>query len=557
MSIIRWGHFSDLHFQFERKGFNTSDLRDKLIEKIGEYAEKNGKFDYVFITGDIFHKGQNESKDIDEAIEYIKKIRKAAACELKNIFLCIGNHDLKRSKVRKQNLNHVIEEYEKNKSLQYNGYYVTVVEEVCKPFIRLCNNLYENNRYNSLHYYVDLGDINLYVLNTSIFAGQTYPEEKNAKKSLEDTNLFICDEHLLKLKQTRNEKKRKEERELNIVLAHHGTECFQEQEKRHFLNFLRDIGADLYLCGHVHQSIVKTLDEADGAYQCSCGGLFSDSYNTPSFIIGEYNTDSGKVTLRNYQYIVSVNAWRPSNSLTNPYDENGIMTYTPKKFEEKEKKYMEEKKRNLAIRNATKKQYQVVNSMDPKVVKKQYNDVKKVSNGLDRDKDFIEIRERASKSITILGAGMSKLSRYALYGMYSLDLLSKKMDVHIMMLDPNILENNSCFANMCEDFFGIDKFAENVRTSYDILKKYCDAHNSNSNNKYKIILSTYSTIPTMSAVIIDEETQQGEIVIEYFGYHCGQNRPLLLIQKNGDNGLFECVKEQINMLKKKSDVKSK
>lgn len=540
--IIRWGHFSDLHFQFGKKEFNTSDLRDKMIDKIQEYVTENGKFNYLLISGDVFHKGQNEEKNINEIVDYMKQIAKAAGCEMENIFISPGNHDLKRSVARKQNLDHVLADYSENNSLQYNGYYSIVVNDVCLPIRRLQHLINSRNKEDNLHYYVNLGEINLYVLNTAIFAGQTYPNEKNPKKDLEDKNLYICDQHLLDLKKAVSKKDKS--KKLNIVLGHHGVECFAENEKSNFLNFLGDLKTDIYVCGHVHRSIIKTLDEAGGAYQCSCGGLFVDTYNSPSFIIGEYNDVSSEIMLKNYQYIKNVNAWRPSNSLHDPYNENGVAKWTPNRLE------------NAKGNNMVKSKMNENKILKQDVAGCKFNEVKKISIGLDRDKDFIEIRERATRSITILGVGMSKLSKYALYGRHSLEKVSKKMNVNLMMFDPDTLEKNNELASMCEDFFGIGKFTKSVRDSYDILKEYCDKHNSDANNKYKINLLTYSTIPTMSAVIIDEETDNGEVVVEYFGYHCGQSRPLLLIQKNKEDGLFECIKEQINMLKQKCDVKT-
>ena len=36
MSIVRWGHFSDLHLQLGKNKFKTEDLREKLLERISE-----------------------------------------------------------------------------------------------------------------------------------------------------------------------------------------------------------------------------------------------------------------------------------------------------------------------------------------------------------------------------------------------------------------------------------------------------------------------------------------------------------------------------------------
>lgn len=535
--MIRWGHFSDLHFQFDKEGFNTRDLRDKLICKIEEYRKENGTFQYLFITGDILHKGGINQKEKQEIIEYLKELSEAAGCEMENVILCAGNHDLKRSKARKNTLENVLSDYKENGDLDYNGYCSLVVNDVCSPFKDICKTINKRNELTNLHYFIDLENINLYVLNTSVFSGQTYPGEKDSDASLEDTNLYICDHNLyeLKNKKTKNNK-------LNIVLAHHGVECFEEHERQKYLNFLRDLKVDLYLCGHVHKTKYKSLDEAGEMKQCSCGGLFVDSYNSPSFYINEYDENTHSVTMKSYEYVLKVNEWRPSNSLQSPFNDRGETTWIPKRFPN------DEKSEKLAKTNTT------------GVNIKQYAGIIKVSTGFDRDKEFIEIRERATKSITILGVGMSKLSKYALCGSHSLETLLKKMDIELMMYDPEYLEKNKEFASMLEDFFGIKYFASNVRTAYNTLLQFCKEHNNNKSkyNNHNIKLYTYTTIPTMSAVIIDEEYECGEIVLEHFGYHSGQNRPLFLIKKIEENSLFDCVKDQIFMLKEnKSQVRIK
>ena len=529
--MIRWGHFSDLHFQFDKEGFDTQDLRKKLIDKIETYRKINGKFDYLFITGDILHKGNQDIKEKKEIIEYLLELAKAAECEEENVILCAGNHDLKRFRARKNTLDNILKEYKEEGSWDYNGYCSIVVNDVCTPFKEICQLINHRQEVTPLHYFIPLENINLYVLNTSVFAGQTYPGEKEANPDLEDTNLYICDTNLYELKNKVKDLNDK----LNIVIAHHGVECFEKEEQKKFLNFLRDLKIDLYLCGHVHKTKYRSLDEAGETKQCSCGGLFVDTYNSPSFYIDEYDQENHLMKMKCYEYILNVNDWRPSNSLPTPFDDNGEAAWKLKRFQSKN--------------TNTKSNKKTISNGEMSSDNSKYAGIVKVSTGFDRDKEFIEIRERATQSITILGVGMSKLSKYALYGTHSLEKLLKRMDVELMMYDPAYLEENEEFSKMLEDFFGIGYFAQNVRTAYDTLVSFCKKHNNDPKYKHKITLYTYTTVPTMSAVIIDEQSDNGELVLEHFGYHSGQNRPLFLVKKVEQNSLFDCIKEQINMLK--------
>lgn len=86
-------------------------------------------------------------------------------------------------------------------------------------------------------------------------------------------------------------------------------------------------------------------------------------------------------------------------------------------------------------------------------------------------------------------------------------------------------------AHLLEDFFGIRDFAAYVRLSFRSLKAFCEDHNSDPNSKNRITLSTYTVLPTMSMVVIDSQSKSAEMVVEYFTYHCGEERPLFIIKK--------------------------
>jgi adenine C2-methylase RlmN of 23S rRNA A2503 and tRNA A37/predicted phosphodiesterase len=178
------------------------------------------------------------------------------------------------------------------------------------------------------------GDINLYVINTAVFTGQTYPEENPTKEQLkkEDTCLYICDEELYNLKKMKDENNCNDN-SLNIVIAHHGVECFTENEQRKLKNFLDSLNIDIYLCGHVHKNVLHELSETKHSIpQISCGGLFQDRYNEASFIIGEFDS-SRNVVLKNYLYIEKNDIWDMSSNVPKPYVK-GVYNYNVKRLEQ-------------------------------------------------------------------------------------------------------------------------------------------------------------------------------------------------------------------------------
>lgn len=323
---VRWGHFSDLHFQF--KSFNTELLRSSLIKALDEY---NLEFDYIFITGDIFNKFTYS----DDTTKFIKGIAEKTNCKKKNIIICPGNHDAKRGMFRKNNLEQIIQfTEEKGGNLTIpDDYRSGLLIDPFKNFKIKCKDITEEEQPKETHYVVDCGKIKLYVLNTAIFAGQTDPEQKNEEEAKkEDTCLYICDKELYQLSEMKNNIDNDNE-SINIVLAHHGVECFVEEEQKKLKNFLDSLNIDLYLCGHVHKNVLSTLSNTMHLIpQVSCGGLFVDSHNEPSFIVGEYDESTAEVTLTNYEYIKDNNSWCISNSAPKPY-ERGVYNYKIKRIE--------------------------------------------------------------------------------------------------------------------------------------------------------------------------------------------------------------------------------
>ena len=506
--MMRWLHLSDLHFQFDGFTFQTDTLRSTLVTKIKKEIELGGKIDYIFITGDIFHKGNTDKESIAEIKKLVSDIRQVSRCDKDKVIICPGNHDLERSEARKTALDYAISSIKKYGVFDYDGY-KGVINNVNKTFYKACRTITGQTTKNDC-YCIELEDINIYVLNTAVFAGQTYPGQKKeeAKPELEDTNLFICNKELFDLRTYDNREK------LNIVLAHHGIECFESSQQEQFKTFLNAIHADLYLCGHVHKSIVTTIDAVnDGAKQFSCGGLFIDDYNAPSFIMGEYNPYRCEITIQNYQFIKAVGQWRMSNNLNTPYNEVGTATWTPNRF--------------MSIR----RQRGITSENQEYGHWGRYKFLKNLSTGLDRDRHFIDIRGRAREHVTILGTGMSKLSKYALTGPGSLKTLLEHVSIDLLMIDPEYLKDK-IVAKELENFFGIPRFADNVKLSYDVLEKFCQDHNNSPDCKNRITLSVYSTIPTMSVVMIDENTNGAEAVIEFYGYHSGETRVLMSVQKN-------------------------
>lgn len=109
MSMIRWLHISDLHFNDE--DMSTIMLRDELPK----FLSKNNFFcDYVFCTGDI--RVGRMGIFPDEAAAYLKQICSATKTDTNRLFIVPGNHDIDIStEGRDESIARVM--------FQRNGYY--------------------------------------------------------------------------------------------------------------------------------------------------------------------------------------------------------------------------------------------------------------------------------------------------------------------------------------------------------------------------------------------------------------------------------------------------
>lgn len=309
--MFRFGHFSDIHFRYTN--YDTDTLRNSLINKLHELRPLNA----IFITGDIFYQGDTDPNAEIKVKEYIEQMAQASQCDMENVFICAGNHDLKRSKARANTLKNIIDDYkDTNGTLTTKDYSPLIYDMICEPFNQICERITGASCTGRIHRFIPLTDINLIMLNTAVFAGQTYPNQPNADGKLEDTNLFICDDKFRELENSI--KDFTSDNKPVICIGHHSPECFEKKEKDRLTDFLERVHCDLYLCGHIHTISTKVIENTTETYQISCGGPFKDqgNYNQPSFVIGEFNPNKRSIDTNLYYYNTT---WALNNQARAPW----------------------------------------------------------------------------------------------------------------------------------------------------------------------------------------------------------------------------------------------
>ena len=319
--LVSWGHFSDLHFK-GWGGFDTGDLRLTLPDAITKH---NLKFDYMFVTGDIFNKGIFD----DDTKTFIRDLAKTAGCDMGNVIICPGNHDGTRHKIRKRELDSFISERVADKSAEMDeGTRRVLVDMPFEEYKAAHKDITGKEPESLLGYVRELDGINLYVLNTAVFAGQTYPGKTWTKEEEEknNSNLYLCDAKLFNLHQEAKDKGFSDAN-LNLVIGHHGIECFVPEAQHNLKTFFKSQKIDLYLCGHVHKISNIEVPAASDTRQVSCGGLFYGDKAEPSFIYGTFDTDTGEVVLKSFKYDEKPQ-WAPNIAAADPYN-LGTHKYTP------------------------------------------------------------------------------------------------------------------------------------------------------------------------------------------------------------------------------------
>lgn len=99
--LLRFLHLSDIHFRKVKAGKEHLDL-DKNLQRevendLQKFCKANGSINAILIGGDIAFSGKKEEYDL--ADEWLKKISGLVSCEVENILVVPGNHDVDRNEV--------------------------------------------------------------------------------------------------------------------------------------------------------------------------------------------------------------------------------------------------------------------------------------------------------------------------------------------------------------------------------------------------------------------------------------------------------------------------
>lgn len=274
---IRWLHISDLHLGSSKNMWLDTTLQDKFIEKISNV----GRIDFILVTGDVIHQGQLDNhKYYISAQNLFKKL--SGVC--KHVIFAIGNHDYTRDDSRFNLLRDWQKEADKQKKeKEYLGKLASSFNE----YVSFCKDMSYNENPISVSSYIydKFNDLNIVVLNTSVFSGQPVcnkewiiqRDDQNHVKINDFQKIWLCESELIEYSLLNRSVP-------TIVIGHHSMEMFSKESQQKLRMFLNNIGATHYFCGHIHKNAKVDFGTIK---QWAAAGLFEDGYNIPSFALYE------------------------------------------------------------------------------------------------------------------------------------------------------------------------------------------------------------------------------------------------------------------------------
>lgn len=174
MSVIKWIHFSDLHFN--KTNINTRLLRDSIRSFL---TENQIKCDYAFFSGDLRNAPDHCFQK--DSVKYLRELCEAVNVSPDHFFMVPGNHDVDREiEKRDQAVKRILDNHGSEK-----GYYNTDEGKIKesdlrdiktgqKQYLEIIEEFYEGNperieKYKGTsHFLVETEDFNIIHLDSTL-----------------------------------------------------------------------------------------------------------------------------------------------------------------------------------------------------------------------------------------------------------------------------------------------------------------------------------------------------------------------------------------------------
>ncbi|MBR0621882.1 metallophosphoesterase family protein [Bacillus pumilus] len=297
---LRFLQISDLHFQFQN--FNTYLMRDKLIEYLSE-LKKDSNFDFLLLTGDIAHRGNDYNEDL---VEYLNNMIVEIELNKENVHLIPGNHDVSRDSTRTLIIEGILKSDNPSEKLDdLDPKSINLIIEGQRKFFNFYKRFMGvDYPEKELHFLYQSKKYNLLSINTCILSD---------KQGEEGTLLTSQMKLYNAIKKINKDKSTGEV--LNLAIGHHTLGCIEPSERESIKSHFDDFSIDMYLAGHVHDSsynITSNISE-NPFLELVSGAIIKDEYAIPEFIEVHVDLNNGDTEVTYHVWNSEYKYWTKNN----------------------------------------------------------------------------------------------------------------------------------------------------------------------------------------------------------------------------------------------------
>lgn len=276
MSLIRFLHISDLHFN--KTGFETETMREKLIPYVSTLSQNGTPFDYIFFTGDLRFAPYVDYPS--SAIDYFNQLCSCANVHKDNLFVTLGNHDILRDNSdRLSAISKLENDYYDNDRVIENSI-IPSLKSGREAYYPILQQIISSKQFNShtdnstLHFVVKTSDLNIVIVDSTI----TYRKNK-------ENDFLIGAYNLKKVLDNCDVDKP------TIILSHYALDSLEPAEQRAILRTLKDHHVQMWLAGHKHNDIIRK--EMDYVFTAQSGNLTFEQRTRPGFVECVLDVENG------------------------------------------------------------------------------------------------------------------------------------------------------------------------------------------------------------------------------------------------------------------------
>lgn len=495
MSVVKWIHFSDLHFN--KTNINTRLLRDSIKSFL---KEKGIKCNYAFFSGDL--RNAPDKCFQQDSVKYLKELCEAVEVSPDHFFMVPGNHDVDRNiEKRDQAVKRILNNYGREK-----GYYdpeegkireedLQDIKIGQEEYLKIIEEFYQEyperiEKYKETgHFLVETEDFNIIHLDSTI----TYTKGQ-------EESLVIGTDLLYTLLEKTNLHK------YTIILTHYPYESLKAEEKTEVCRILEQFGVQIWLSGHLHDALVQMHRKA--FHELQCGNLLTDG-GTPNVLIGQLDTKTGCGEVRAY-------IWQKNGGWT-------LNTYLDRMAEEDKSVYSfelrptENMKRSGKIckKEENPENNKLINRMVEKIeqtYEKRYTILKNCTYGeltypivvkswtpADIDTIYvIDILEQRTYSLEKMEKWLKKLERYK-YNYTK--ILNKNViaELRLVLKEPCSDERREYYAKNFQDI--CEKSYKDGGFQLEIMESDELENDENTLQKNKVFISSVSVLPVEKEMV--------------------------------------------------------